>query len=294
MPLASLDPAVRDRFFGGPLLVVSKTNAETAIHRRARMDYIAVKRIDDAGKVVGELRMIGLFTSKAYAESAHHIPLVRRKLEAIMRWEDLISGSHDYKAVVELFDSFPKDELFAAPPQELRATIMALAAMQEERNVRLFLRSDPGRKTVWAIVALPRDRVTTELRLRLEHLFEYRFHGTVADYALSFSTDPARFHFTIHVGDDEMPDVSLADLQREVADAGPLVGRRPLGRARRDARRRCAGTSSPAATPPSSPSTTRAPPTPIRPASTSSSSSGSAPTGRTWSRSRTSAGRPSR
>ena len=219
VPLASLDQAVRDRFFGGPLLVVSKTNRETAIHRRARMDSIAVKRIDDAGKVVGELRMIGLFTSKAYAESAHHIPLVRRKLEAIMRWEDLISGSHDYKAVVELFDSFPKDELFAAPPQELRATIMSLAAMQEERNVRLFLRSDPGRKTVWAIVALARDRVTTELRLRLEHLFEYRFHGTVADYALSFSTDPARFHFTIHVTDDEMPDVSVADLQREVADA---------------------------------------------------------------------------
>jgi glutamate dehydrogenase len=219
VPLASLDQPVRDRFFGGPLLVVSKTNTETAIHRRARMDCIAVKRIDDAGKVVGELRMIGLFTSKAYAESAHHIPLVRRKLEAIMRWEDLISGSHDYKAVVELFDSFPKDELFAAPPQELRATIMALAAMQEQRNVRLFLRSDPGRKTVWAIVALARDRVTTELRLRLEHLFEYRFHGTVADYALSFSTDPARFHFTIHVSDDEMPDVSVPDLQREVADA---------------------------------------------------------------------------
>jgi glutamate dehydrogenase len=218
VPLASLEPAVRDRFLGGPLLVVSKTSRETTIHRLARMDSVAVRRVDEGGKVVGELRMIGLFTSKAYAESAHHIPLVRRKLEAIMRWEDLISGSHDYKAVVELFDSFPKDELFAAPAQELRATIMALAAMQEERNVRLFLRSDPSRRTVWAIVALARDRVTTELRLRLEHLFEYRFEGTIADYALSFSTDPARFHFTIHVS-DEIPEVSLADLQREVADA---------------------------------------------------------------------------
>jgi len=58
-----------------------------------------------------------------------------------------------------------------------------------------------------------------ELRLRLEHLFEYRFHGTVADYTLSFSTDPARFHFTIHVNDDEMPEVSVPDLQREVAEA---------------------------------------------------------------------------
>ena len=158
--VAALEPAVRGRIFGGPLVVVSKTNAETTIHRRARMDYIGVKRMDADGNLVGELRLIGLFTSKAYAESARQIPLVRRKLEAIMRWEDLITGSHDYKAVVELFDSFPKDELFAAPAQELRATIMALAAMQEERNVRVFLRVDPMWRTVWAVVALPRDRVT--------------------------------------------------------------------------------------------------------------------------------------
>ncbi len=218
-PVSELEPAVRGRIFGGPLVVVSKTNAETAIHRRARMDYIGVKRLDADGNLAGELRMIGLFTSKAYAESARQIPLVRRKLEAIMRWEDLISGSHDYKAVVELFDSFPKDELFAAPAQELRATIMALAAMQEERNVRVFLRVDPMWRTVWATVALPRDRVSTDLRIRLEHLFEFRFQGVVADYELSFATDPARFHFTIHVGDEGIPDVALTDLQREVAAA---------------------------------------------------------------------------
>ncbi len=120
VPVSELDQSVRDRLFSGPLLTVAKTNRETAIHRRARMDYIGVKCFDESGAVVGELRMIGLFTSKAYAESARQIPLIRRKLEAIMRWEDLITGSHDYKAVVELFDSFPKDELFAAPAQELR------------------------------------------------------------------------------------------------------------------------------------------------------------------------------
>ena len=218
VPVTALEPDVRARIFGGPLLLISKTSRETTIHRQARMDYIGVKRVDAGGNVVGELRLLGLFTSKAYSESARQIPLVRRKLDAIMRWEDLIAGSHDYKAVVELFDSFPKDELFAAPAQELRATIMSLAAMQEERNVRVFVRTDPGQKTVWVIVALPRDRVTTELRLRLEHLLEFRFGGVVADYELSFGTDPARFHFTIHVT-DQVPQVSLAELQGEVASA---------------------------------------------------------------------------
>ena len=219
VPVAELDESMRGRVFGGPLVIVSKTNAETTIHRKARMDYIGVKRVDAVGAVVGELRLIGLFTSKAYNESARQIPLVRRKLESIMQWEDLIAGSHDYKAVVALFDSFPKDELFAATASELRATIMALLGMQEEGGVRLFLRRDPVRRTVAAVVALPRDHVSTELRIRLEHLFELRFGGRAVDYTLSFATDPARFHFTIHVPSGEIPDPPMAELQQEVAAA---------------------------------------------------------------------------
>ena len=219
VPVAELDESMRERIFGGPLVIVSKTNAETTIHRKARMDYIGVKRVDAGGEVVGELRLIGLFTSKAYSESARQIPLVRRKLESIMQWEDLIAGSHDYKAVVALFDSFPKDELFAATASELRATIMALLGMQEEGGVRLFLRRDPVRRTVAAVVALPRDHVSTELRIRLEHLFELRFGGRAVDYTLSFATDPARFHFTIHVPSGEIPDPPMAELQQEVAAA---------------------------------------------------------------------------
>jgi glutamate dehydrogenase len=219
VPVADIDESMRARIFGGPLVIVSKTNAETTIHRKARMDYIGVKRVDASGEIVGELRLIGLFTSKAYAESARQIPLVRRKLESIMQWEDLIAGSHDYKAVVALFDSYPKDELFAASASDLRATIMALLGMQEEGGVRLFVRRDPVRRTVAAVVALPRDHVSTELRIRLEHLFELRFGGRAVDYSLSFATDPARFHFTIHIPAGDIPDPPLAELQREVADA---------------------------------------------------------------------------
>jgi glutamate dehydrogenase len=217
--VADLAPPLRARITSGPLVLVSKTNSETRIHRRARMDYVGVKRVDGEGRITGELRLIGLFTSKAYGESARQIPLIRGKLEAITRWEDLIAGSHDYKAVVSLFDSFPKDELFAASAQQLRATIMALLGMQEERSVRVFVRRDPVRRIVAVIVAVPRDHVSTDLRVRLQHIFEERFGGRSIDYSLSFATDPARFHFTIAVAEGEPREVSLPELQREVADA---------------------------------------------------------------------------
>ncbi len=219
VPVANMPPGLRERIEGGPLVVVSKTNRETTIHRPGKMDYVGVKRVAADGTVGGELRMIGLFTGKAHNESARLVPIVRGKLDAIMRWEDLFVGSHDFKAVVALFDSFPKDELFAASAQELRPVIMALLAMQEGGGVRLFvLPADAGR-SVSAIVAPPPDHVSAELRVKLEHLFEIRFHGTSVDYHLSARTEPARLHFTIHVPEGELPQVDLAALEQEVLDA---------------------------------------------------------------------------
>ncbi len=105
---------MRERALEGDLLIVSKTNRLSRVHRRVRMDYIGVRRISSEGEIVGEARMLGLFTTKAYSEPASQTPLLHRKLRQILRSEDLIEGSHDYKASVSLFDSFPKDELFAA------------------------------------------------------------------------------------------------------------------------------------------------------------------------------------
>ena len=120
---------MRERALEGDLLIVSKTNRLSRVHRRVRMDYIGVRRISAEGEIVGEARMLGLFTTKAYAEPASQTPLLHRKLRQILRSEDLIEGSHDYKAAVALFDSFPKDELFAAPTEDLRGAVVALLAL---------------------------------------------------------------------------------------------------------------------------------------------------------------------
>jgi NAD-specific glutamate dehydrogenase len=66
---------LRRRIEDGDLLVFSKTNAYSTVHRRARMDYIGVRHVSPDGEIVGEARMIGLFTSKAYMEPAAKTPL---------------------------------------------------------------------------------------------------------------------------------------------------------------------------------------------------------------------------
>jgi glutamate dehydrogenase len=217
-PLASLDEVVRARIEGGDLLVFSKTNAYSTVHRRARMDYIGVRIVNAEGVITGEARLIGLFTSKAYMESAAKTPLLHHKLEQILVAEDLIPGSHDYKEAVELFESFPKDELFQAPAEELRRLVVGLLQLEKHGGIRVLVRRDLYGRSVSIVVALPRDRFNAALRKRLQQYFLEQFRGTTVDYHLSLGeTESARIFFTVHVEPGtQIPEVPYEQVEAEV------------------------------------------------------------------------------
>ena len=217
-PLAALDPVIRRRIEDGDLLVFSKTNAYSSVHRRARMDYIGVRIVNPQGEILGEARLIGLFTSKAYMEPATKTPLLHHKLEQILEVEDLIPGSHDYKEVVELFESFPKDELFQASTQELRRLVVGLLQLEKHGGIRVLVRKDLYGRSVSVVVALPRDRFNAALRKRLQQFFLERFQGVTVDYHLSLGeTESARIFFTVHLAPgSQIPEVPYEALETEV------------------------------------------------------------------------------
>lgn len=216
-PLNSLPPELAARFEDGDVLIISKTNRLSTVHRRARMDYIGIRITGPGGESVGEARLLGLFTSKAYMERASRTPVLRRKLESIAGSEDLIEGSHDHKAVVALFESFPKDELFGVPTEDLRRLIMGLLSVQERARVQLFVRRDLLDRSARVLVAVPRDRYSTELAKRLEDLFLERFEGVSVDFHLELgSSDLARLHYRVWVGDGSVPDIDFERLENDV------------------------------------------------------------------------------
>jgi glutamate dehydrogenase len=216
--LAKLDPDIRRRIEDGDLLVFSKTNAYSTVHRRARMDYIGVRKVNAEGEITGESRLIGLFTSKAYMEPATKTPLLHHKLEQILTAEDLIPGSHDYKEAVELFESFPRDELFSASASELRRLVVGLLQLEKHGGIRVLVRKDLYGRSVSVVVALPRDRFNSALRKRLQQLFLRRFNGSTVDYHLSLGeTENARIFFTVHLDPGvQIPEVPYEELDEEV------------------------------------------------------------------------------
>jgi glutamate dehydrogenase len=215
--LEDLAPDVAARYRASDLTVITKTNRLATVHRRTKMDYIAIRIFDPEGETAGEARLLGLFTSRAYMERASSVPILRRKLAEIVQAEDLIEGSHDHKTIVQLFEGFSKHDLFAAPTAALQHNLMALLALQEQQRVRLLVRRDLLQRSVSILVALPRDRFNSGLRRDLQDLFMERFNGTSVEYHLALGdADPAQVHFTVWVEWGTIPEVSIDELEEEV------------------------------------------------------------------------------
>ncbi|MDJ0923870.1 MAG: NAD-glutamate dehydrogenase [Acidimicrobiia bacterium] len=218
VPMAELPGDLRSRFETGELLVITKANSVSTVHRRVKLDYIGLRVVDADGNIRGEARVLGIFTSKAYMAAASQVPVLDDKLQQIIEAEDLIEGSHDHKVTVEIFESFPKEELFSSPVSEIHASVVGLMRLRESQHVKLFVRRDLLNRSVAIVVALPRDRFNAPLRKRLQALFMDRFNGTSVDYLLALGeVDPAQIHFTVWVREGEIPEVSFEDLEQEVA-----------------------------------------------------------------------------
>ena len=94
------------------LVLVTKAMTRATVHRPAWLDCLTVKRYDAAGKVIGEARFLGLYTSKAYAAAVPDIPQIRRRAADVMAAAGVLPESHAAKSLQTILDDYPRDELF--------------------------------------------------------------------------------------------------------------------------------------------------------------------------------------
>jgi glutamate dehydrogenase len=216
-----LPPDVRYFLHQSRLLMVTKANRRATVHRPVQMDTVGIKRFDANGQVVGERLFVGLFTSSAYHRSPRDIPLLRRKVEDCIAQAGFDSASHDGKALIHILDTFPRDELFQMSPDELFETALGILHLQERQRIALFTRRDPFERFVSCLVYLPRDRLTTELRVRLQDILARAYGGKIAAFHTQVTdASLARLHIVIETMPGAIPEVDQADLESELVEAG--------------------------------------------------------------------------
>ncbi|MEP7053859.1 MAG: NAD-glutamate dehydrogenase [Actinomycetota bacterium] len=215
---AKLPPSVRARVRERRLLVLTKANTRSTVHRPSYLDYVGVKRFDADGNVVGERRFLGLYTSVVYATSPREIPLLRRKVSAVIERAALPPGGHLAKALADVLESYPRDELFQANADQLFETAMGVVQLQERQRVRVFVRPDTFGRFVSFLVYLPRDRYTTAARLQVQRVLMDAYRGSTIDYYVALSESVlVRIHFVVYVEEGELAQPDLRDLERRVA-----------------------------------------------------------------------------
>jgi glutamate dehydrogenase len=200
-------------------LIIAKANIHAHVHRRAYLDYVGVKRFDAAGNLAGEFRIVGLFTSTAYTRSAHGIPYLRRKLAAVERHAGFEPNSHSGKALANVLEQYPRDELFQMDEDTLYRFALAILQLDEHPRVRVLARRDRFDRFVSVLVFVPRERYDSTIRMKIGDHLAQAFNGRVSAFYPFFPEGPlVRVHFIIGRSGGPTPEVAQATLEREVAD----------------------------------------------------------------------------
>jgi glutamate dehydrogenase len=213
--LVVVTPEIRSFLMEPKLLIVTKSAVRSRVHRRTHMDYVGIKRFDARGKLVGELRIVGLFTSTVYTVSARTIPYLRRKVDAVIARAGFDPGSHSGKALANVLDTYARDELFQIDEDTLFQFAMLILQLDERPRVRVLARYDRFDRFVSVLVFVPRDRYNSSARIAIGDYLAEVYQGRMSAYYPFFPEGPlARVHFIIgrDTGECPRPDrVTLED-----------------------------------------------------------------------------------
>jgi glutamate dehydrogenase len=218
--VSSLPEIARKEAHSDNLLILTKTNSVSRVHRPAYIDYIGIKRFDDNGVAIGEDRFIGLFSSSFYNNSATDVPVLKSKIARVLDMTDFAPGTHAYKAVLNVLETYPRDELLQAKEKELLEVALGVYHLQERDLSRIFVRQDTYGRFYSCMVYVPRERYNTALRSETQQILANAFGSKQnVEFTTFFSESMlARTHYTVR-GCDINAEFTVKQIERNLIEA---------------------------------------------------------------------------
>ncbi|SIQ85302.1 glutamate dehydrogenase [Rhizobium sp. RU20A] len=212
-------PEILEFLEGPDFLIVTKANVKSLVHRRAYMDYVGIKRFDANGKVIGELRVVGLFTSTAYTRPASEIPLLRLKVQRIIDQFGFDPQSHSGKMLINTLESYPRDDLFQIELPLLANFCEQINELGDRPRIRVLSRVDHFDRFVSVLVYVPREQYDSDVREKIGTYLKTIYDGRVSAYYPAFPEGGlARVHFIIGRSGGRTPRVPQPKLEAAVRD----------------------------------------------------------------------------
>ena len=218
--LSSFSDSARKEALDHSLLLLTKSSEKSRVHRPAYVDYVGVKRFDKQGHVIGEDRFLGLYASNLYNRSPREIPLLAEKVQRVLDRSGLTPRSHDYKALMHILETLPRDELIQGNVEELAYVAHGVLEMQDRDKLKLFVRKDGFGRFFSCLVYVSKDRYNTKLREDTQRILAQHFKSDAeVEFTTYFSESTlARTHYIVKVDNNSM-DVDVAAIENNLTEA---------------------------------------------------------------------------
>jgi glutamate dehydrogenase len=218
--LPALPGAVRDNLLRMGAVTVAKANMRATVHRPQHADVVITRIRDAEGRITGGRLFLGLFAAAAYNRNPRSIPLLRDRVLRILAQAGVEPDTHDGRALRNILDTWPRDELFQAPEEEILRGCRVALDLSIRPRAALVLRRDPFERFVSAIAWLPRDTFDTAMRERIGGLIARAFDGRLSAFYTLLGDGPlARVHFVIGTTPGALPAVDDAALEAALVQA---------------------------------------------------------------------------
>ena len=195
-------------------LIITKASVKSRVHRSAFLDYVGVKLFSGLGKLSGEVRIVGLFTASAYTSPAREVPVLRRKVEAVVQRAGLDPTSHAGRSLLAVLESYPRDDLFQIDIERLYRFTLAIAALADRPRVRVLSRPDRFGRFVSLLVYVPKDRYDSAVRGRIGTYLAEAYGGRLSAAHPDYPEGSlARIHYIIGLSDTGSPEQDPAALE---------------------------------------------------------------------------------
>ncbi|MBL6785442.1 MAG: NAD-glutamate dehydrogenase [Rickettsiales bacterium] len=217
-----LDKIPRKVFFQNncPIIIVSKLIAKSPVHRPVNLDMIRITVFDDKLNPTGELRFIGLFTSKLFYQYAKDIPLIRKKIDYVTSKANFDPKGHNGKALVSILESYPREELFPIKKAELLDISLGIIKLSGSNAVKTFFRIDPLSRFISVICFIPKQNFTSGIRRDVQKILAAEISPNITSHATLISDQPlARVHFIIVVKDNDISKVNYEKIETLIAES---------------------------------------------------------------------------
>ena len=193
-------------------LVLSKVNYISPVHRSINLDSVTIFGKDAVYKIVG------LFTSAVYYQSAMSIPIIREKVDYVLKSSGFTRSSYNQKEILAIIETFPRDELLQISKEVLYNTSMDMMKIHERPQVKLFVHYDDLSPFISFIVFIPRNRFSEKTCKQISDLIANNIGGRIdRDYIYVSDSRLARYHVVVNASSGALDRVELSEIEDKIS-----------------------------------------------------------------------------